>query len=230
MSPFDATNESVVKPPARRPRRRSKGTADRQSTWFVAGLIGVTFVLFLRSALELSTDIRRWPMLLSIVGLGLLGVYGLQQLALARELRIVADLRSVKDAADALGPTFASPLGVSPVGATEQEREAAEQVRDSMQYGNAEDYSRLGDVDTTKAALIIIATTVVAYGFGFMAATLLIVPLFSIVNGERSPLKIGGTTLGTALAVYALFGAVLAAPLTRGAWYRPTWLTNWIPF
>lgn len=230
MSSFDAVEESVTQSPTRRPPRRTKGQADRRSTWLVAGLIGVTFALFLRAAVQLPTDIRRWPMSLAIVGLVLLSIYGLQQLALAREIRIVADLRSAREAADALGPSFGSPMPAYSAGATEQEQEAAEQARDSMQYGNAEDYTRTGDVNTTKAALIIAATTVVAYGFGFMAAALLIVPLFSIVNGERSPFKIGGTTLGTALAVYALFGSVLAAPLTRGAWYRPTWLTSWIPF
>lgn len=230
MSSSDAAEASVMKSPAQRPPRRSKGHADRRSTWLVAGLIGVTFVLFLRAALQLPTDIRRWPMSLAIVGLMLLGFYGLQQVVLARDLKIFADLRSAKEAADALGPTLGSPMASASAGATEQEQAAAEEARDSMQFGNAEDYTRTGDVNTAKAALIIAATTVVAYGFGFMAAALLIVPLFSIVNGERSPLRIGGTTLGTALAVYALFGSVLAAPLTRGAWYRPTWLTSWIPF
>ena len=230
MSPSDSAGESDLKPPAQRPRRRPSGTADRRSTWLVAGLIGVTFVLFLRTALALPSDIRRWPMVLAMLGIGLLGIYGVQQLVLARDLKIVADLRTAKEASDALGPTFAYPLGASSVGATEEEHEAAEQARDSMQYGNAEDYSRSGDIDTAKAALIIVATTVVAYGFGFMAAALLIVPLFSLASGERSLPKIAGTTLGTAAVVYALFGAVLSAPLTRGEWYRPTWLTSWIPF
>lgn len=229
MSSSPAAQGPAERPAAVRRKERSTTRADRRSTWFVAGLIGVTFVLYLRASLALPTDIRRWPLALSVVGLGLLGLYAFQQFALARELRIVADIQSAKAVAEASGPSFGTPI-TEAVDATDVEREAAEQARDSMQYGNADDYSRTGDVETLKAALIIAATTVVAYGFGFMAAALLIVPLFSILNGERSPLKIGGTTLGTAIVVYGLFGAVLNAPLTRGAWYRPTWLTSWIPF
>lgn len=197
--------------------------ADPIGAWVTAGALGAVFLLFYLEARTLPDDIQRWPVWLIITGLVLLLVYGLQQLALTREWRVIEKLDELEaETADASTEPEAP-------GSEPEAGEGDQPGRDTTKYGNPDDYTRRGDVHTAGAALSFGLFALVAYGFGLLPASLLFVPGYMYASGERHVGKLLALSLGTSVLVYLLFGYVLGAPLTRGEWIRTDWLIDWIP-
>jgi hypothetical protein len=214
-----------------RPSKR----ADPIGSYVTAGLVGVAILYFFNEARQLPSDIQRWPFWLCITGFVLLAVYALQQFALRRELGIVEKLDQATRANDpdrqqasvtAALEGSVRQTGDEDAGAALQ----AESERDTSAYGNPEDYSRRGNLMTLGASVLFVLFALAAYGFGFFPAALVFVPVYMLVNGERHVGKLVGVTLGTLVFVYGLFGFVLNTPLTRGEWFRPDWMLDWIPW
>jgi hypothetical protein len=211
------------------PRRR----ADRPGAWITAGCIGVAFAYFLYEALELPTDIQRWPLALCVTGFVLLVIYLLQQRALAAGWKVVDTLATEEPSGDGGGGRLeglADDLGDDARAALSDDSNGEdEDDRDATQYGSAADYTRRGDLETTGAFFSFVAFAVVAYGFGFLPAILVFVPGYMLANGERRVVRLVAMTLLAAVMFFFLFDFVLNASLTRGEWFRTDWMTDWIP-
>lgn len=219
--------------------------ADPLGSWITAGIIGVVFLLFFFEARELPSDIQRWPYWLLGAGAVLLAIYAFQQAALKREWAIVEkadELTTITDEGDASSRTSGTEIDEEdeaggqlhePAGTHDDGSLSSDEVddaRDTSQYGNPDDYTRYGDRMTAASSALFVLFAVAAYGFGFLPATLVFVPLYMLFNGERHVGKLVGMSLGMSVGIYLLFGSILNTPLTRGEWYRPDWLISWIPF
>jgi hypothetical protein len=217
-------------------KRPPSKRVDPPGAWITAAAIGVVFLLFYIEARDLPADIQRWPMWLILAGAILLALYALQQVALRREWGVIQKLDQLEETGEGEEGTssVADALAGRPRGAEAEVADAVEPVgadedRDAGQYGSAEDYTRRGDLQTALAMGSFVLFAAVAYGFGFLPATILYIPAYMVANGERHVGKLVALSLGTATAVYLLFGYVLNAPLTRGEWFRTDWLIDWIP-
>lgn len=236
MSPTDDPQASSA-PTADTTKRPGK-RADTPGAWATAGAIGAIFLLFFTQVRTLPDDIQRWPTWLLIAGGVLLALYALQQVALSREWKVVDKLddletldeddpTSQRAQVDAIAKAREKEaLETASKGAEDAERAGRD---DALSYGNAEDYTRRGDLKTFAAAVAFFAFALVGYGFGYLIAALIFIPVYMFIAGARSPVKLIGVTLGSGIAVYLLFGYILNAPLTRGEWFRTDWLTAWIP-
>lgn len=77
------------------------------------------------------------------------------------------------------------------------------------------------------AAASFVLFAILAYGVGFLLASIIFIGGYMIVSGHRRPSTVVGLVLGFAAAIYLLFGATLNAPLTEGAWF---WYSlEWLP-
>lgn len=69
----------------------------------------------------------------------------------------------------------------------------------------------------------------VGYGFGFLAATAILVPIYMVATCRpQRPWATGLTTVGLLVFLHVIFGSVLNAPLERGAWAGID--LSWLPF
>lgn len=206
--------------------------ADSLGAWVTAAALGAVFLLFYLEARTLPDDIQRWPRWLVITGVVLLVIYGLQQLALTRQWRVIEKLDELEEPDDDPGGGTPEPEAdgsAEDADEGDEAEEAAASARDTTSYGNPDDYTRLGDIHTAGAALSFGLFALIAYGFGLLLAALLFVPAYMYASGERHIGKLVGLSIGTSIVVYLLFGFVLGAPLTRGEWIRTDWLIEWIP-
>lgn len=75
-------------------------------------------------------------------------------------------------------------------------------------------------------AVSFVLFAILAYGVGFLLASIIFIGGYMVVSGHRSFITITGVVLGFSVAIYLLFGVTLNAPLNEGAWlyYSLEWL------
>ncbi len=166
--------------------------------WIICAVLVAIACLFFAISFQYPTALRLWPLILSIVVIGVILIY--------------AAYRSWS------GTFFENP-------------------EEDARAGQAQDFGEEGSTDVPTAAEIneraifaagasFLLFIVAIYAVGFLLAGAVFVAAYMIVAGYRKPLTVVGVIVGVSISVYLLFGAVLNAPLTEGAFlqYDLTWL------
>lgn len=165
--------------------------------WLVCAVLLAVSAGFLIGAFEYTEAVRRWPLILSSTTIVLILGYAAYRLWTR---------------------TF---LG-NPEGSGEAGQDSAAKADDKVA---AE--APPNDRAILAAAASFVLFAVLAYGVGFLLASILFIGGYMIATGNRSPGRVIGVVLGFAVIIYLLFGSTLNAPLTEGAWF---WYSlEWLP-
>lgn len=78
------------------------------------------------------------------------------------------------------------------------------------------------------AAISFVLFAILAYGVGFLLASVVFIAGYMLASGQRKPSIIVGVALGFSICIYLLFGSTLNVPLTEGAWLE--YSLRWLPF
>ena len=167
--------------------------------WMVCAVLLLVSVGFLVGSFEYPEAVRRWPLILSSTVIVLIVGYAAYRLWTRTFLTDAgAEARTKGEPAEAIGEHDGTP-------------EALETTNDRA---------------VLAAAISLVLFAILAYGVGFLLASIIFIGGYMIVAGHRKPSQVAGVVAGFAIAIYLLFGSTLNAPLNEGAWlwYSLEWL------
>lgn len=165
--------------------------------WLVCAVLLAVSAGFLVGAFEYTEAVRRWPLILSTTTIILIVGYAAYRLWSRTFLS---------------GPETSSGAG----------QDSAENADDAT-VAEAPPNDRA----ILAAAASFVLFAVLAYGVGFLLASVLFIGGYMVATGNRKPGRVVGVVLGFAVIIYLLFGSTLNAPLTEGAWF---WYSlEWLP-
>lgn len=178
---------------------RAGGLRSIPGEWMVCAVLLLVSVGFLVGSFEYPEAVRRWPLILSSTVIVLIVGYAAYRLWTG---------------------TFLTDAGASDGAGNEP----AEVSGDSQESAEAEETTN--DRAVLAAAVSFVLFAILAYGVGFLLASIIFIGGYMIVAGHRKPSQVAGVVAGFAIAIYLLFGSTLNAPLNEGAWlwYSLEWL------
>lgn len=165
--------------------------------WLVCAVLLAVSAGFLIGAFEYTEAVRRWPLILSTTTIVLILGYAAYRLWTR---------------------TFLDNSKTSS-GTGQDSAENADDATVAKEPPN--------DRAILAAAASFVLLAVLAYGVGFLLASVLFIGGYMVATGNRKPGRVVSVVLGFAVIIYLLFGSTLNAPLTEGAWF---WYSlEWLP-
>lgn len=166
--------------------------------WVFCAILAAITCVFLVVSLTYPASVRLWPLAVSIFVIGLILIYTAYRLW--------------------SGTFFEDP----------EEDARAGQAQDFGEEGASapEPPANINERATIAAGASFVLFAIFIYAVGFLLAGAVFVLAYMLVAGYRKPLTVIGVVIGASVSIYLLFGSVLNAPMTQGAFlqYDLSWL------